>query len=259
MAEDVRGTGPKPPARVEVLFFPKPARRVSPQDDSLGSDGSTSQTVTEYHPRALEETPATPEPPSARKATPKPAPASRKKGTGETKKVTSGSGKSKERRRKGKRKSGSGEPITDPTVELPADAPDPAAARASAQQVARLSLFGHQLFERGSYDEARVVFEGLVGMNVQEAFPHTMLGTVYLAMGRPEEAFALFEAALQLDRNDLAALVYRGEIQLWRGKLKVALMDLNRAMELGLSDDPFVLRARQLARLALEKAKQQQP
>lgn len=118
------------------------------------------------------------------------------------------------------------------------------------QQISEMSLFGHQLFEQGRLEEARVIFEGLVGVEVKDPFPYTMLGTIFLAFGDHDRALALFEAALTLDPEEIAALVYRGEIRLNRGKLKLALADLSQAAQMGPRDDPFVDRARRLLELA---------
>lgn len=122
--------------------------------------------------------------------------------------------------------------------------------RKTPQEVADLSLFGHQLFELGRVDEARVIFEGLVGTGAKDAFAHTMLGTIYLALKDQSRALSLFQVALDIDPNDISALVYRGEIRLNRGKLKGALEDLTRALKLGAADDPFVDRAGRLLRMA---------
>jgi hypothetical protein len=45
-------------------------------------------------------------------------------------------------------------------------------------------------------------------------------------------------------------LVYRAEIRLSQGKLKAAARDLRRALSLGAPSDPFVDRAKKLARRA---------
>lgn len=134
------------------------------------------------------------------------------------------------------------------TKEQPAVAAEPASK--SPQEVADLAVFGHELFEQGRIEEARVIFEGLVSTGATEAFPHTMLGTIYLAMGDQERALALFQAALDLDASDLAARVYRGEIRLSKGKLKSATEDLKRAISQGDAGDPFVERAERLLQLA---------
>ena len=120
----------------------------------------------------------------------------------------------------------------------------------SRGELADVSVFGHRLFELGRYDEARVVFEGIVGQGVTDAFPHTMLGTIYLALGRQDRALALFEAALRLDPRDIAARVYRGEIRLNGGKVKSAVEDLQLALKVGPAEDPFVQRARRLLSIA---------
>ncbi|MBL8949409.1 MAG: tetratricopeptide repeat protein [Myxococcaceae bacterium] len=123
------------------------------------------------------------------------------------------------------------------------------------QEAADLAAFGHRLFELGKLDEARVIFEKLVNAETRDAFVHTMLGTVYLALNAQDRALALFQAALKLDPDDLAAVVYRGEIRLNRGKLKAAVEDLQRAIGLGPSTDPFVERAKRLMKMAKHLAK----
>jgi tetratricopeptide (TPR) repeat protein len=125
-----------------------------------------------------------------------------------------------------------------------------ASGRKTPQEVADLSLFGHQLFEMGKVQEAKVIFEGLVGTGSKDAFAHTMLGTIYLALKDQARALSLFQLALEIDPDDVSALVYRGEIRLNRGKVKGAVEDLTRALKLGASDDPFVERASRLLRMA---------
>jgi pentatricopeptide repeat protein len=144
-------------------------------------------------------------------------------------------------------------------------APDEAAAQETApvspyaglskRELAEVSVFGHGLFEEGRIDEARQVFEQLVAAGVEDAFPHTMLGTIYLAAREPDRALALFEAALALDPKDLAARVYRGEIRLHRGSLKQAVADLEQAYREGPEGDPFTERARRLLRKAADGTK----
>ena len=122
----------------------------------------------------------------------------------------------------------------------------------SRDRAGEMAVFGHKLFEEGRLDEARELFEGIVAAGVADAFPYTMLGTVYLAQKAPDRALALFEAALQLDTNDLAARVYRGEIRLARGDRARAIDDLTRASQLGPRNDPFTDRAQRLLRIARE-------
>jgi tetratricopeptide (TPR) repeat protein len=147
---------------------------------------------------------------------------------------------------------------TDPAVRyhqgkvnaLIADREKAPARSAPSKQLTELALHGHTLFEGGHLDEARAVFEQIVSLGVKDAFPHAMLGTIYLALGKHDRALALFEEALALDGNDIAARVYRGELRLNAGKIKPALADLFRALELGPPSDPFVERARRLIGIA---------
>ena len=96
----------------------------------------------------------------------------------------------------------------------------------SPQEAADLAALGHKMFETGKLEEARVIFEKLVGADTRDAIVHTMLGTVYLAMNAQEKALALFQAALKLDPDDLAAVT------------------------LAPATDPFVERAKRLMRMA---------
>lgn len=256
MAEQSRGRDK--PRRVQVVYFPKKRK-----------GGESSRAVTQTLPefsvpmvdagidtellseqKILKEQVAlgSDEDPSRRRATPRFVKAVKAKGK---------SRKSSKRRKTPLDGRASSSRRLDST-EIPTLAglggPPAASGPLSPQQVAEMSLYGHQLFEQGRVAEARVVFEGLVGMQVKDAFPHTMLGTIYLAQGEQQRAMALFDSALELDPGDLAARVYRGEIRLNRGKLRTALEDLERAIENGLGDDPFVERAKRLVRMAHELA-----
>lgn len=128
--------------------------------------------------------------------------------------------------------------LTDETV-------DPA-----EQAFVDLTRLGHEAFQAGRAEEARVVFESLVALGRRDPFAHTMLGTILLGAHALDRALEQFEAALEIDPEDLAALVYRGEIRLSRRKVARAIEDLERAVKLGPGSDPFVARARKLLSLA---------
>lgn len=168
------------------------------------------------------------------------------------------------KRKKKKGSSGERERITDPHVNLPLEKLDAwlqegadgeALRKMSRKQIAELCLFGHHLFEGGRLAEARVVFEAIVRLGVEDAFPHTMLGTIYLAQGDSKAALPLFESAIKLDPRDVAAWVYRGEIRIRAGQLRTGLSDLKKATGLGSATDPFVARARKLIDRAGNKAR----
>ncbi|MCU0699710.1 MAG: tetratricopeptide repeat protein [Myxococcaceae bacterium] len=114
---------------------------------------------------------------------------------------------------------------------------------------ADMAALGHELFSRGRVAEAKVIFEGLAA-NAADAFTFTMLGTIHLAQNELDKALGRFEEALQLDPDDLAALVYRAEIRLQKKRFRQAIDDLQRAVGLGSAGEPFVDRARRLLQMA---------
>jgi cytochrome c-type biogenesis protein CcmH/NrfG len=114
---------------------------------------------------------------------------------------------------------------------------------------ADMAALGHELFSRGRVAEAKVIFEGLAA-NAADAFTFTMLGTIHLAQNELDKALGRFEEALALDPEDLAALVYRAEIRLQKKRFRQAVDDLQRAIGLGRSGEPFVDRARRLLQVA---------
>jgi tetratricopeptide (TPR) repeat protein len=113
----------------------------------------------------------------------------------------------------------------------------------SSRELMEVAALGHGLYEQGRLEEARVVFEGLVAMELREAFPYTVLGAIYLSAGDAGRALALFEAALALDGDDPAALCYRGEIRLQLGQRAKGLLDLRRAVAVDTPGSPFGARA----------------
>ena len=118
------------------------------------------------------------------------------------------------------------------------------------QALADLTRIGHEAFEAGRAEEARVVFESVVALGSRDPFARTMLGTIFLKAQALDVAMMHFEAALEIDGTDLAALVYRGEIRLSRRKMSLAVADFERAVKLGDRTDPFVMRAKKLLTLA---------
>lgn len=280
----------KEPERVEVIYFPKrkvPARRLTHELPAV--EGNATKTV-EFRPNFMgddDRTESAADAPARgrdarRSSTPRrlntpteelPAyrdeePASRPatKAPGRADKPSRKSAAGTERKKKGARgpRRVSVEIDTNPALRyhakkleelMQASSPSEPLRSMSRRELAEMSLFGHQLFELGRYDEARVVFEGLVALDVDDAFPHTMLGTVYLAMGKADRAMALFEAALSIDPDDLAARVYRAEIRINRGQLKSATAELETVIADHPEEDPFVQRAVRLREIVNGKGR----
>lgn len=123
-----------------------------------------------------------------------------------------------------------------------------------ARVFADMAALGHELFSQGKIAEAKVIFEGLAASSA-DSFVFTMLGTIHLAHNDLAKALSRFEEALKLDPDDLAALVYRAEIRLQKRRPRQAIEDLERAVRLGPTTEPFVARARRLLQLARKSNK----
>ena len=226
------------PKRVEVIYFPKKTepRKRSHTETPSAPDPSATRTI-EFRPFAEDEVPTEP-------VAPHPAKPQKKRTRSGERRVTL-------------------EIDTDPALRYHVQKlGELFNASAGAQvgsldrvELAQMAMFGHQLFEAGRLEEARVVFEGLVALDVKDAFPHTMLGTVYLALGLHDRAVALFEAALALDPEDVAARVYRAEIRIHQKRLRPAIAELTAVLRKGPADDPFVQRATRLLEIAREQAR----
>ena len=149
------------------------------------------------------------------------------------------------RGRRGKRTK-SGSFAKAPTVEeLPA----------VADSASDMMALVHELLSMGRLREAKIVFEGLMISDPTDAFTRTMLGTISLALDDSERALSHFEAALQLEPNDVAALVYRGELRLQHKKVRQAIEDFEHALVVSDEADPFADRARRLLKLARKPAR----
>ena len=114
-----------------------------------------------------------------------------------------------------------------------------------------MTLFGHSLFARGRFKEAQVVFETIVSRQPDDPLAYSMLGAIFMALEDDTRALALFDAAVSLQPDELAALVGRAEIRLRRGQPLAALRDLESALDADPDgSDPFSQRARSLSTLA---------
>jgi Flp pilus assembly protein TadD len=89
---------------------------------------------------------------------------------------------------------------------------------------------GCDLAAAGRLEEARVIFEGLVAGNPNDAASHAALGTVLQKLGRVDDAMESYDAALESDPRNPVALGNRGELKLKLGN-KDGFADLARAVE----------------------------
>ncbi len=128
---------------------------------------------------------------------------------------------------------------------------------------------GYLFYKQGKYEEAEVIFKGLVTLNPKVAYYHTALGSLYEAQERYDEAVEEFNKALEIDENDICALVNRGEISLRKGDVLKAADDFKKGIELDEANmakqkeageqptpDPAAQRARALSVVTYEVLKE---
>lgn len=98
------------------------------------------------------------------------------------------------------------------------------------QEAKAIAQVGCDLAAAGRYEEARILFEGLVEGNPRDAASRAALGTVYQKLGRLQEALGAYCAALEHDPGNPVALVNRGELYLRRGN-RQGFTDIANAVE----------------------------
>ncbi|WP_224364006.1 tetratricopeptide repeat protein [Hyalangium versicolor] len=98
------------------------------------------------------------------------------------------------------------------------------------EEAKAIAQVGCELAAAGRYEEARILFEGLVEGNPKDAASRAALGTVYQKMGRLPEAITEYSAALERDPRNPVALVNRGELYLRQGQ-RQGFTDVANAVE----------------------------
>ena len=98
------------------------------------------------------------------------------------------------------------------------------------EEAKAIAQVGCELAAAGRYEEARVLFEGLVAGNPKDSASRAALGTVYQKLGRLQDAITEYSAALERDPRNPVALVNRGELYLRQG-LRQGFTDVANAVE----------------------------
>ena len=127
----------------------------------------------------------------------------------------------------------------------------------NADQLAAGIIMAHSCFVQGRYQDAAILLDGLITLQPDNPYLHTMLGSVLHQQNRFDESIASFDRAIELFPENISALTNRGEIHLKQGRLQEAAADLKRASSLDpKKEDPFANRARLLIEMtsALLKA-----
>ena len=130
------------------------------------------------------------------------------------------------------------------------------------EEAKAIAQVGCDLAGAGRYEEARILFEGLVEGNPKDAASRAALGTVYQKLGRLQEALLAYGAALERDPGNPVALVNRGELYLRQGN-RQGFTDIAAAVEADPQGDTSAgRRARALVKAialaAVEKMKGEQ-
>ncbi len=120
-------------------------------------------------------------------------------------------------------------------------------------EMLQMAIIGFRMYEQGRYNEAKVIFQGLVSLDPKESYFLTALGAVYLAEDDLDEAKSFLDRSIAVNPKELAAFVNRGEVHLRLGKILEAAQDFMQAVELDPeTKDPLTMRAKVLAAAALE-------
>jgi Flp pilus assembly protein TadD len=98
------------------------------------------------------------------------------------------------------------------------------------EEAKAIAQVGCDLAAAGRYEEARILFEGLVAGNPKDAASRAALGTVYQKLGRLQDAITEYSAALERDPSNPVALVNRGELYLRQGE-RQGFTDVANAVE----------------------------
>lgn len=133
---------------------------------------------------------------------------------------------------------------TAPPQETPP--PNPASSM-SAEQLFAMAKMGYTQWEYGKLDRARAIFQTLVTQRPNEAWFRCALGSIFQRQRQFAQALQQYNIALQLDANDLASRVNRGEILLKVGKQSEGMADLLAAVRADRTGkNPSALRAKSL-------------
>lgn len=111
----------------------------------------------------------------------------------------------------------------------------------------QVAEFGFMQFKTGRYEDAERVFKVLTVLDWNNAYYHSVMGSILQRQKRYGEAIAEYSQAIELDPDDIVSYTNRGEVLLMHGILDEATADLDQAMRLDPDgEDEFANRARVL-------------
>ena len=85
---------------------------------------------------------------------------------------------------------------------------------------------GHLLYLQGRFDEARILFEGLVSINPRDWYFSNALAAIYLKLGKPQDAVGLLDELLRQHPADIESRIRRCEALIEAGRHEEAKAQL---------------------------------
>jgi tetratricopeptide (TPR) repeat protein len=120
----------------------------------------------------------------------------------------------------------------------------------SPEEVQVLTEVGQVYYLRGDYQKAERVFRGVLVMSPGSGDVYSAIGASLHAQGKPDEAIAYYEKALNACPNEPSAKINRAELFLAKGDREAAIKELNAAIELDAGQSFASERAKALLELA---------
>lgn len=98
------------------------------------------------------------------------------------------------------------------------------------EQLYQLAEAGYVKFKHGRVAEAERIYQALIVLDHRNAYFHAVMGAIHQRQRRPVEAILEFSRALQMDPEELSALVNRGEVYLRHKNYRKAAEDFRAAI-----------------------------
>jgi len=111
----------------------------------------------------------------------------------------------------------------------------------------QMAEYGLTQFKYGRYKDAERIFKVLTVLDWENAYYHSVMGSILQREKRYGEAIAEYTQALELNPYDITSLTNRGEVYMHHGLLDDAKTDFKKAIELDpKAEDKWANRARML-------------
>ena len=95
-----------------------------------------------------------------------------------------------------------------------------------------ISEIAYVLAQQGRIRESIILFEGLLAVAPATAYFQAALGALFLRLKNFPQAIEYLDAVLEIEPNNITALVNRGEAHLLSGDLISAQKDLEKAIKI---------------------------